>query len=203
MGEDIGNYVRVYHFVMPAMQLRGGVNAWTGYGRDTVPRLDGHVWMPIDDETTYVYNFMWTLDESWPIDEAWYLADETRFGRGPDDLQPGYRLKRNPSNDYLIDRELQRTKTYTGIVGINTQDFALQEGMGPIVDRSREHLGTSDKAIIAARQLLLEGTDDAEHDRSPRGVAPEASRTIRPYDAVIPHGQAWQQAFEKHLIAHW
>jgi hypothetical protein len=55
---------------------------------------------------------------------------ETLLGRGPDDVLPGYKLKRNPSNDYLIDREMQRTKNYSGIVGINTQDFALQEGMG-------------------------------------------------------------------------
>jgi phenylpropionate dioxygenase-like ring-hydroxylating dioxygenase large terminal subunit len=203
MGEDVGNYVRVYNFVMPAMQLRGGVTSWTGFGQDAMPRLDGHIWMPIDDETTYVYNFMWTLDESRPIDEAWYAMDEARFGRGADDLLPGFKLKRNQSNDYHIDRELQRTKTYTGIVGINTQDFALQEGMGAIADRSHEHLGTSDKAIIAARQLLLEGTNDVEGDRSPRGLDPETSRTIRPYDAVVAHGEAWQQTFVDHLVAHW
>jgi phenylpropionate dioxygenase-like ring-hydroxylating dioxygenase large terminal subunit len=203
LGPDAGNYVRIYHFLMPAMQLRGGVNSWTGYGRDTVPRLDGHIWMPIDDETTYVYNFLWTLDESWPIDETWYWNDEARFGRGKEDLLPGYKLKRNPSNDYLIDRAMQRTKNYTGIVGINTQDYALQEGMGPIVDRSREHLGTSDKAIIAARQLLLEGTDDVAAGRAPRGVDPATYRTIRPFDSVIPHGRDWREAFAEDLVAKW
>jgi len=203
MGPDVGNYVRLYHFMMPAMQLRGGVNSWTGYGRDTVPRLDGHIWMPTDDETTYVYNFLWTLDANWPIDDAWYWKDEARFGRGKDDLLPGYKLKRNPSNDYLIDRALQRTKNYTGIVGINTVDYALQEGMGSIVDRSREHLGTSDKAIIAARQLLLEGTDEVERGNAPRGLDPAAYRAIRPFDAVIAHGRDWREAFADDLIAKW
>jgi hypothetical protein len=75
--------------------------------------------------------------------------------------------------------------------------------MGAIADRSHEHLGTSDKAIIAARQLLLEGTNDVEGDRSPRGLDPETSRTIRPYDAVVAHGEAWQQTFVDHLVAHW
>ena len=66
------------------------------------------------------------------------------------------KLKANRSNDYVIDRQMQKTKNFTGIVGINTQDFALQEGMGNIVDRSKENLGTSDKAIVQMRRLLLE-----------------------------------------------
>jgi hypothetical protein len=44
--------------------------------------------------------------------------------------------------------------------------------MDAIVDRSRERLGTSAEAIIAA--LLLEGTDDAEHDRPLGGLDPAA-----------------------------
>jgi len=42
---------------------------------------------------------------------------------------------------------MQKTQNFTGIVGVNTQDFALQEGMGQICDRSKEFLGSSDKAI--------------------------------------------------------
>jgi len=80
----------------------------------------------------------------------------------------------------MIDRELQRTKTYSGIVGINTQDFALQEGMGAIVDRTKEHLGTSDRAIIAMRQMLLEGTRDVEAGRAPKGTEPKSYRNVAP-----------------------
>ena len=54
---------------------------------------------------------------------------EADYGRGPEDLRPDLRLKRNLENEFLIDRELQKTKTFTGIVGINTQDVAVQEGM--------------------------------------------------------------------------
>jgi hypothetical protein len=79
------------------------------------------------------------------------------------------RPKRNLSNDYLVDRKQQKHSTFTGIAGLNTQDFALQEGMGPIVDRSREHLGLSDKAIIALRRLLLEGTHAVQRGECPRG----------------------------------
>src|SRR5258708_22372805 len=84
-------------------------------------------------------------------------ARERAAGRGKEYSIPGtIRLRRNQSNDYLIDRQMQKSQNFTGIVGVNTQDFALQEGMGPICDRSKEFLGSSDKAIVALRRLLLE-----------------------------------------------
>ncbi len=196
------DYVRVYHYVMPFMQLRGSVQALTG-GRADVPKIDGHMWVPIDDETAYVYNFMCAYDQSAAITPEYVDWWESLTGRGKDDLLPGYKLKRNPSNDYLIDRQMQKTKNYTGITGINTQDFALQEGMGPIVDRSKEHLGTSDRAIIAARQLLLEATDDVEQGRVPKGADPSTYRHVRAYDDFVPHGTNWQTKLAEELVAKW
>jgi len=114
-------------------------------------------------------------------------------------MLPGYRLKRNLENDYLLDREMQRTQNFTGIKGVNTQDFALQEGMGPIVDRSKERLGTSDKAIIAARQLLLEATREVELGRAPRGAFPETHQHVRAYDGFLSKGDDWRTAFAEYL----
>ena len=105
------------------------------------------------------------------------------------------------SNDYMIDRQMQKTKNFTGIVGLNTQDYALQEGMGKIVDRSKEHLGTSDKAIIACRQLLLEATDAVAAGQPPRGVDPSTYERVRPYDAVVPLGKTWETEFAAELVA--
>jgi hypothetical protein len=117
-------------------------------------------------------------------------------------LIPGtFKLKKNLSNDFKIDRQLQKTETFTGITGINTQDMALQEGMGHVVDRSKEHLGTSDKAIIACRQLLLEAIDAVEAAQPPRGVDPSSYERVRPYDAVVPPGKTWETEFATELIA--
>lgn len=117
---------------------------------------------------------------------------------------PGkFRLKRNLANDYLIDRRLQKTKSFTGITGINTQDFAVQEGMGSIPDRSKEHLGSTDKAIIVLRQLLLEAIDDVEAGKSPRGIDPESYRLVRPYDDFIAKGADWREAFAEGLVVRW
>jgi phthalate 4,5-dioxygenase len=202
LGDD-GSYIRIYHFVMPAQQMRGGITSWTGTGKADVPRLDGHIWVPIDDEHTYVYNMLWGYDQSVPIDEDWYWKDEARFGRGKEDLRPGFKLKASLENDYFIDRQKQKTQTFTGIRGINTQDFALQEGMGSIVDRSKEHLGTSDKAIITLRQLLLEAVQAVGAGDDPRGVDPATYEKVRPYDAVVPLGKDWRVEFADDLVAKW
>jgi hypothetical protein len=70
-----------------------------------------------------------------------------------------YRLLANAGNDYLIDREVQRTaKTkdgYTGLAGTLLQDQAITESMGPIYERSHEHLGTSDAMIIRTRRRAI------------------------------------------------
>jgi phenylpropionate dioxygenase-like ring-hydroxylating dioxygenase large terminal subunit len=200
--DDDTDYVRVYRYVMPFMQLRGAIQSFFG-GRAEVPKIDGHLWVPIDDETCYVYNFMCAYDDAVAITPEYVEWFETLLGRGPNDVLDGYKLKRNPSNDYLIDREMQRTKTFSGITGINTQDFALQEGMGPIVDRSREHLGTSDRAIIAMRQLLLDGTRDVEAGRGPKGIDPAAYRNVRAYDDFLPHGADWKERFAGEVLAKW
>jgi phthalate 4,5-dioxygenase len=197
------NYVRVYHYIMPIMQLRGMVTDPKGM-RAAVPKMDGHLWVPIDDEQTFVYNYAYGYDAETPLTKAFMEGFETFAGRGPDDLIPGtFRLKKNASNDYLIDRQLQKTSTYTGITGLNTQDFALQEGMGPIVDRSREFLGTSDKAIIALRRLLLEAIETVERGEAPRGADPAVSRNVRAHDEFVPADRDWKSVFGDALTAKW
>jgi phthalate 4,5-dioxygenase len=201
LGDD-GLYVRIYHYVMPAQQLRGRVTAWNG-GRSKIPQLAGHLWIPIDDEHTFVYNTMYGFDPNVPITQEYAWEEEARFGRGKDDLLPGFRLKASLENDYFIDRHLQRTKTFTGITGINTQDYALQEGMGPIVDRSKEHLGTTDKAIIVTRQLLLEAIETVAGGGTPRGAEPQTHRNVRAYDDHLERGRDWRIEFERELAAKW
>ncbi len=200
---DEGNYVRVYHFVMPNQQMRGTVTGWFGGKRDQ-PKLDGHIWVPIDDTSTYVYNWCHGYDESVPISAADQEKFEASAGRGKDHFIPGtFVLNRNPGNDYRIDRQRQKTQTFTGIVGTNTQDYAMQEGMGPISDRSREHLGTSDRAIVVMRRLIKEAIDSVESGGTLRGIDPATYRDVRPYDGMVPEGGDWRTEFVPHLRAKW
>ncbi|MCH8858117.1 MAG: aromatic ring-hydroxylating dioxygenase subunit alpha [Proteobacteria bacterium] len=202
MGEE-GTYVRVYQYLMPSQQMRANTMGWFG-GRNVIPRLDGHIWVPIDDTKTFVYNWFCVYDQTIDLPPEWIEKRQAEMGRGSQDMIPGtFRLKRNQSNDYLIDRQVQKTQTFTGITGINTQDFALQEGMGPICDRSKEFLGTSDKAIVAMRRLLLEAIDTVQKGGRPRGTDPESYRLVRPHDRIVPPGQDWRPIFEKELVARW
>ena len=72
-------------------------------------------------------------------------------------MDENFRSRRNPGNNWLQDRAaMRRNETFSGIKGVNIEDFAVAESMGPIVDRSKEKLGASDAGIIAMRKLLLE-----------------------------------------------
>jgi phenylpropionate dioxygenase-like ring-hydroxylating dioxygenase large terminal subunit len=202
LGPD-GSYVRVYHYFMPFQQVRAQVIAWDGKIYP-VARNFGHLWMPIDDVTTHVYNWHYAINPGPELSDDLIEHHEKEFGRGPGDNIPGtFRLKRNQSNDYLIDRQVQKTKTFTGIEGVNTQDYALQEGMGPICDRSKEFLGTSDKAIVAMRRLLLEATRVNEVGGTPKGLDPEAYAKQRAYDALVPMDEDWRKVMEDDLVAKW
>ncbi len=201
--DDDRQYVRVYHYIMPTQQVRGNITHREGH-RSKLPKMDGHIWVPIDDEHTFVYNWMLSYSHDYPIPSDEAVRLETEAGRGPDDHIPGtFKLRQNLSNDYLIDRQMQKTETFTGIRGINTQDFALQEGMGPIVDRSREHLGHSDRAIVAMRRLMLQATHALEDGDSawPRGADPLHHRGVRAYDDYLKKGDDWRQKFSRDLAA--
>jgi hypothetical protein len=115
-------------------------------------------------------------------------------------MLPGYFLKANMENDYFIDRALQKSgENYSGIPGVNTQDMAVQESMGPIYDRTKEHLGTSDLAIITARRLMLKSIQEVQEGRDPIGPFADASR-VRPAEMVIPDTIMWQEAMQGELV---
>ncbi len=196
------NYVRVYQYMMPYQQLRGFIS--DDYGnRKKMATVAGHFWVPIDDYTTTTWNLLYAADENVPFTREFAEEDEKRTGRGSDDMIPGtFQLKRNKSNDYMVDRELQK-RTYSGIVGINTQDIALQEGMGAIVDRSKESLVGTDLAIVTMRRMLLEATHAVERGEDPPGIDSTSTRAVRGFDSVVPAGADWQSELKDKMSAHW
>ncbi len=200
---DNERYVRVYQYIMPAQQMRANIMARIG-GRSETPKIDGHVWVPVDDEHCCVYNWTYAYDRASPISPETFEKIEEEYGRGQKDFIPGtYHLKLNKSNDYMIDRQAQKRDTFTGIKGVNTQDFALQECMEPIVDRSKEHLGTSDRAIVTMRRMLLEAVDAASRGEKLPGTDPATHRGVRAHEAMIPADQDWQTAFGDDVRAKW
>ncbi len=188
------NYVRVYQFVVPFHQMR----AFEGYLGH--PLVSGHIWVPADDETTWVWSWTYTTGGE-PLPAEVIEVEKRSGGRLASDVVPGtFRFRRNKDNDYEIDRQRQKTVNYTGIDVISAQDQAVQESMGPIYVRSQEHLGTSDVAIIAARRLLLEACDDVERGKEPLGSRLETI-TARPAEMLLPRHEHWHTAMREHLVA--
>ena len=50
------------------------------------------------------------------------------------------------------------------------EDFIIEESMGPIADRSREFLGSSDAVIVRARRMLFNALAEHEAGKLPFGL---------------------------------
>jgi hypothetical protein len=144
----------------------------------------------MDDENTMVFNWIFSKDGS-ELNEEDRL--ERNLGNGPLHVdQTTFRSYANKSNNYLIDRTVQRNETFTGIEGINAQDRAIQESMGRIVDRSREHLGPADKAIIQLRKKLREAVRVVETGGTPDGLG-TTYYELCAGEGVLPRDADWRR----------
>jgi hypothetical protein len=127
-------------------------------------------------------------------DTCWRFGGGIRPVSGRSQVIPGDQGERvhGPWNDYLIDREMQRKVNYTGIVGVSNQDFAVTESMGPIYDRTREHLGTTDLAIIRMRQQLINAARNLERGIEPPGLDPNFPwHHVRSEERILAPGESW------------
>ena len=118
---------------------------------------------------------------------------ERSLGNGPLHVdQATFRPHANRANNYGLDRTVQRTESFSGIDGINAQDRAIQESMGRIVDRTKEHLGPADKAIIQARKLLQNAVTAVLSGDAPAGTGTSYYR-LRAHEAILPRGADWRR----------
>ncbi|HIN69855.1 MAG TPA: aromatic ring-hydroxylating dioxygenase subunit alpha [Acidobacteria bacterium] len=154
----------------------------------------GHAFVPIDDENTWTWSFNCNPHRDFNEKEQALFHPRTGLW-GP--IDDSYRPVWNKENDYGLDREMQKNVNYTGIKGIPNQDVAVQESMGPIADRSREMLGTSDKAIIAYRQLLIDMAKDLQNGQEPKASSHGGYYNVRSAsvllkkDVPFDKGAAW------------
>jgi phthalate 4,5-dioxygenase len=117
--------------------------------------------VPVDDYSNYWFTIFTSF--AGPVDKQTMRAQ--RLETYP---EPDYRPKLNRSNNWGYNPDEQATSTYLGMgLDINVQDQWACESQGPIQDRTREHLGASDRAIIAYRKLLSAQIDKAEQGDAP------------------------------------
>ena len=123
--------------------------------------------MPIDDESCWVWTFRMTTNRPLTADEIWAMRTGQTDGRFGAPVDKEYRPIANKSNDFLIDRELQRSYNFTGIIGTGNQDMAAQVSMGRITDRTNEMLGITAVGIIEMRKLFLNAAKDLCEGKEP------------------------------------
>ena len=151
-------------------------------------------WVPMDDGHTLAI----TISQGQP-------PASRNAGRqvvGPPETLPNttdwygrFRCVADAGNDYLIDRKAQKTISYTGIGSIFMQDQAVTESMGPIYDRTNEHLGTSDLMVIRTRKRLIDAAKALrDTGRIPPGVDDPRVYAVRSGGVVLPRGADWVEA---------
>jgi len=130
-----------------------------------------------------------------PVASAGSRAGGFEFLPDTSDWTGKFRLTQNKDNDYLIDRESQKTESFTGIPGIHQQDQAVTESMGPIYDRSQEHLGSSDAMVIRTRRRVINAARALRDGATvPPGVDDPKVYRYRSGGVILPRDADWLEA---------
>jgi nitrite reductase/ring-hydroxylating ferredoxin subunit len=130
-----------------------------------------------------------------PVAAAGSRAGGFEFLPDSPDWTGKFRLAQNKDNDYLIDRDAQRTTSFTGIAGIHQQDQAVTESMGPIYDRTQEHLGSSDAMVIRTRRRVINAARALrDNATTPPGVDDPAVYRYRSGGVILPRDAEWLEA---------
>ena len=184
-------YWRVTPWVMPSFTM-------------VPPRGDhpvhGHFWIPIDDENCWAWSFDYHPKRA--LTEKERSAMEEGYGIHNQYVPGTFRPLQNKDNDYMIDRDAQRKgETYSGVWGIAMQDASLQESMGPIVDRTKENLVSTDNGIIMARHRLKKACIALRDKGTPPPGLDTDHQKVRSASSVLPMDHSFVEFLKEDLRA--
>ncbi|NBT69593.1 MAG: ring-hydroxylating oxygenase subunit alpha [Betaproteobacteria bacterium] len=179
-------YWRIAQYLLPSH----------GYTPSATPgqTYHGQTWIPIDDENCWVFVYSWNPER--PLTEE----ERTTFKEGGavyPQKDANYVPLRNRSNNYLIDREMQKTENFTGIVGVSEQDAAIQDSQGSIADRTRELLGPTDLGVVQFRRLMLGSAIELQKGVTPPAVDAPESYHVRAGGIVASEQKSFAEVMEK------
>ena len=174
-------YVRVTLFVLPFLAC---------IPRPLEQEKYAHIqiFAPVDDERTMFYGIFFSQNGT-PVSD-----DDIRkeyYAVPGVDLDRNWYKKATAEDWFGQDRAAMKAGDWTGIKGFSNQDMACQESMGPIVDRTQEHLGTSDKAIIRFRKRMIDAARAFQKDGSLVGAGVPYDK-VRSEQLVVPVTRPWQ-----------
>ena len=195
------NYWRISRFQFPWVTMPpGGGGGSPPEGKNA---LRGPVraafLVPIDDENCWFYMCSWHPYRAYKEDELIYKVGRGNPSRGvppepwKEGLIPGtWYGKANKHNHYMIDRDAQKNYSWSGIPFNNgrAQDSAMTDSMGASTTATRwkEHLGTTDRAIIRMRRRLIQCARDLMEGKEPYAPSHPESFRVRSGQAILPKG---------------
>jgi phthalate 4,5-dioxygenase oxygenase subunit len=144
-------------------------------------------WHPIDNERCFTFYIHY--DPNKPLDIP---AIHANWGHAT--TPPDYKTAHTRENMHLQDRHKMQTLNFSGVDGAAIQDRAMQEGMEPIVDRTKEHLGASDKAVVIYRRLILRALEAMAQGKPLPAQDPALSFAHRAASWYMPADKPWQDA---------
>lgn len=168
--------------------------------------VQSHIWVPMDDTSVINWMVTWHPERALTPEE---LAVH-RSGKGAHvlDYAPAtpepygdVRTAANRDNDYGMDWEIHRTRMFCGIPGFGVQDQAIQESQGPIVDRTRERLGTSDAAIIQVRRRLMSAAKALREEGTPAPGRDPDCFLVRSASVVLAAGESWVDGAMSRIVS--
>jgi nitrite reductase/ring-hydroxylating ferredoxin subunit len=172
------------------------------YWRVTPIMLPSYTIVPRAREANYIFTAAVPVDDLNMIGMTVIWSPDRPVSVPPVvDVDAKFRSKQNKANDYLVDRELQKTSSFTGIRGVRVQDMAVQEDQrGPLSDRRTEHLGASDTGVIAVRRRLLRQIKALQNGEAPDQPREPGRYFIRSLALNAPRSVAWQDLMQEHMI---
>jgi nitrite reductase/ring-hydroxylating ferredoxin subunit len=184
-GKDL--YWRITQFMLPTHSITPSAMPGEVYY--------GYTWVPVDDESCWIYIYGWHPDRPISVEER---AKFEKGGYGQfAELGPGYVPLRNRSNDYLVDREEQKHRSFTGIRGIAEQDTMAQESQGLIADRTREHLSATDIGVVHFRRLMLGEAKALRGGKEPAAAQRPGGYRLRAGGAVLPGNLSFEETMKE------
>jgi len=172
--EDEGYYWRLTQFMVPAHSVTPSALPGETYY--------AYTWVPITDEACWIYTYAWHPERSLSAEER-AKYETGGFGQFAV-LGPGFVPVRNRSNDFLIDREEQKHKSFTGVRGVAEQDAMAQASQGVIADRTREHLTPTDIGVVRFRRIMLDAAKSIAAGKEPEAPHLHKSYRLRAGGAV-------------------
>ena len=193
--EEGKRYWRVTQFLMPFYGMFAPVS---------LAECPIQWWIPLDDNAVMKWDVRWNPNR--PITDAerefLILPDPGGFVEWTGDAYSHWRLNASLENDYLNDYSAQLDKRFSGIPSVNLQDKAILESMGHVVDRQREHLGTSDAMIIRVRRRLIDAAIALrDHGTVPPGVDDPQKYRRRTATVILDEEDDWQKEAGPYLEA--